>query len=186
MNGKGYGYGFYHNYRVNNKLAFGLDLGVEPRFNYVGFLDYLETTNESIFSTYDRHTVELSFDSKYTFNNKMGLTFVARHYWSDRRNKDFYTLLDDGQLSVNNQYDGTDKNLNLNFFNIDMVYTWQFAPGSELSLTWKDAAFLNEPQVKPGYLKNMNQTFNAPQNNTLSVKLLYFLDYLQLRKKNRA
>jgi hypothetical protein len=29
--------------------------------------------------------------------------------------------------------------LNTNFLNIDVMYTWRFAPGSELSLVWKNA-----------------------------------------------
>ena len=183
MHGKGYGYGFYNNYRLNNKVAFGIDLSVEPRFNYVGFADFDEPNNQIIFSTYDRHTVESSFDAKYTFNNRMGLTFVARHYWSDRRNKQYYNLLDDGNLQDNNSYSGTGADLNFNTFNIDMVYTWQFAPGSEFSLTWKDAAQFSQNFYTPGYGSNFSNTLKSPQNNSLSFKVLYYLDYLQLRKR---
>lgn len=183
LNGQGFGYGFYQNFRANNKLALGVDLRVEPRFNYAGFIDFDETSNQVIFSTYDRHTVESSFDAKYTFTNRMGITFIARHYWSDRRNKSFYNLLDDGSLQPNTTYDGVGKDLNFNTFNIDMVYTWQFAPGSEFSLTWKDAAFTQESMLKPGYGSNFSNTLSSPQNNSLSIKLLYFLDYLTLRKK---
>ncbi|MFM6976028.1 MAG: DUF5916 domain-containing protein [Sphingobacteriaceae bacterium] len=181
--GKGYSYGFYQNYRVSNKLAFGTDLRVEPRFNYVGYVDYLDNTSETIFSTYDRHTVETSVDAKYTFNNKMGVKFIARHYWSDRRNKNFYNLLEDGSLEDNNAFNGDGYDRNFNTFNIDMVYTWQFSPGSELSLTWKDAAYMEENQFSPGYHKNFSNTFNSPQNNSLSIKILYYLDYLQLKKR---
>ncbi len=183
LNGYGFGYGFYQNFRVNDKVALGVDLEVEPRFNYAGFIDFDETSNQVIFSTYNRHTVESSFDAKYTFNNRMGITFIARHYWSDRRNKSFYNLLDDGSLQANTTYDGAGKDLNFNTFNIDMVYTWQFAPGSEFSLTWKDAAFTQENMLKPGYGSNFSNTLSSPQNNSLSIKLLYFLDYLNLRKK---
>lgn len=182
LNGKGYGYGFYQNFRANNKLAFGIDLRVEPRFNYVGFLENLDT-NETIFSTYDRHTVESSFDSKYTFNNRMGISFIARHYWSDRRNKEFYTLLEDGNLEPSANYNGNSKDRNFNTFNIDMVYTWQFAPGSEFSMTWKNAALTEYDNFVPGYGYNFSNTLKSPQNNSLSVKFLYFLDYLNLKKR---
>ena len=157
---------------------------MEPRFNYVGFVDIINT-NETIFSTYDRRTVEVSFDAKYTFSNRMGFTFVARHYWSDRRNKTFYNLLDDGSLQTNNVFDGSAYDRNFNTFNIDMVYSWQFSPGSEFSLTWKDAAYLQESMFNPGYGQNFTNTFKSPQNNSVSVKILYYLDYLNLRKKHR-
>ena len=183
--GTGYGYGFFQNYRVNNKLALGVDLSVEPRLNYVGFAKLDENSNDIIFSTYDRHTVESSFDVKYTFTPRMGLTFIARHYWSDRRNKAFYTLEDNGELSANPAFDGTGTDRNFNTFNIDMVYTWQFAPGSELSLSWKDAVYTNSDILRPGYFNNFNRTLSSPQDNTVSVKLLYYLDFLQLKRKNR-
>lgn len=183
LHGKGYGYGFYHNYRLNNKVSFGVDLSVEPRLNFVGFADYDEPNDQIIFSTYDRHTVETSFDAKYTFNNRMGLTFVARHYWSDRRNKEYFNLLDDGSLQANNSYNSSGADLNFNIFNIDMVYTWQFAPGSEFSLTWKDAAQFNQDFFTPGYGQNLSNTLKSPQNNSVSIKVLYYLDYLQLRKR---
>lgn len=183
LNGKGYGAGFYQNFRASNKLALGLDFGVEPRINYAGFLDLDKINNAIIFSAYDRHTVESSFDAKYTFTNRMGLTFVARHYWSDRRNKAFYTLLDNGELMSNNSFDGAGMDRNFNSFNIDMVYTWQFSPGSELSLTWKDAAYLEENSIRPGYPSNFSTTIQSPQNNNLSLKILFYVDYLNLRKR---
>ncbi|MFM6954197.1 MAG: DUF5916 domain-containing protein [Sphingobacteriaceae bacterium] len=184
FSGKGYGYGFYQNYRVNDKIALGVDLSVEPQFNNVGFVERDQNTNETIFSTYNRHTVESSMDAKYTFNNRMGLKFVVRHYWSDRRNKEFYTLLANGSLQANASFVPNNLDINYNTFNVDMEYTWNFAPGSEFSATWKNAAELYENRVKPGYAINLNNTLKSPQNNTVSLKLLYYIDYLNLRKRS--
>lgn len=184
FNGRGYAYGFYQNFRVNDRLAFGTDLMVNPQFNYTSYLDYVSASDEIIFSRYDRRTVESSFDTKYSFSNKMGIQFRARHYWSDRRNKQAYKLNNEGGLQPPTSYVlSPTADVNYNTFNIDMVYTWQFSPGSELSLTWKNAAesFVNEQ--KPGYGKNFKNTLQSPQNNTLSVKVLYYLDYLNLRKR---
>ena len=115
----------------------------------------------------------------------MGLKLIARHYWSDRRNKDFYTLNNDGRLSP---YTGPAiKNVdrNYNVFNIDLVYTWQFKPGSELSITYKDAAETNENFYSKRYNRNLDHVLSSPQNNSLSIKLLYYVDYLDLLKKKK-
>jgi hypothetical protein len=36
--------------------------------------------------------------------------------------------------------------------------------------------------MKPTYFGNFSHTMEAPQNNTLSIKLIYYLDYLDFKK----
>ena len=69
-------------------------------------------------------------------------------------------------------------NQNVNFFNIDMTYTWQFAPGSFINIVWKNAAFHFCRLVEKNYFKNFSNTIDSDQNNNLSLKVIYFLDYL--------
>ena len=138
-----------------------------------------------MFSRYDRNTVENSLDAKYSFNNKMGIEAGIRHYWSDRRNKDFYALDQTGQL---NPYTGPSlKNVDRNFnvFNIDLVYTWNFRPGSELSVTYKNASENSDRFYTKRYHRNLENILSSPQNNSLSIKLLYYIDYLDLKKKKQ-
>jgi hypothetical protein len=183
FNGVGYNFYLFQNLRLNDKLALGVDLNYAPSYDYVNWVHRIG--NQAIFSRYDRNTVENSFDVKYSFTNRMGLTLVTRHYWSDRRNKDFYMLNNDGRLSP---YTGPAiKNVdrNYNVFNIDLVYTWQFKPGSELSITYKDAAETNETFYSKRYNRNLDHVLSSPQNNSLSIKLLYFIDYLDLLKKKK-
>jgi len=181
--GKSYNFYFFQNFRLNDKIAFGLDLNFNPNYNYVNWVT--AQGNEAIFSKYDRRTVENSFDAKYTFTNLMGLTVVLRHYWSDRRNKDFYLLKPDGNLTdyQGPALTGTDRNYNV--FNIDLIYTWQFAPGSTLSVSYKDAAETYDTFYTQRYNKNLSGILNSPQNNSLSVKVLYYIDYLDLKKKHK-
>ncbi len=181
--GKMYNFYFFQNLRLNDKVAFGLDLNFNPNYNYLNWVT--AQGNQAIFSRYDRRTVENSFDAKYTFTNLMGITVVLRHYWSDRRNKEFYLLKPDGSLT---DYQGaplTGMDRNYNVFNIDLIYTWQFAPGSTLSLSYKDAAETYDTFYTQRYNKNLSGILNAPQNNSLSVKVLYYVDYLDLKKKRK-
>lgn len=181
--GKEYNFYLFQNFRLNDKVAFGLDLNFNPNYNYVNWVT--SQGSQAIFSKYDRRTVENSFDAKYTFTNLMGVTVVLRHYWSDRRNKEFYLLKPDGNLTdyQGPALTGTDRNYNV--FNIDLIYTWQFAPGSTLSLSYKDAAETYDSYFTQRYNRNLGGILAAPQNNSLSVKVLYFVDYLDLKKKRK-
>ena len=112
----------------------------------------------------------------------MGLNARIRHYWSRVDYEKFFTLLPNGKLEPNSTYTGN-PNQNVNFFNVDMVYTWQFAPGSFLNVVWKNAVFDFQNTVEANYFKNFGNTMEADQNNNISLKVIYFLDYLQLKKK---
>ncbi|GGI28978.1 DUF5916 domain-containing protein [Pedobacter mendelii] len=181
--GKSYNFYFFQNLRVNDKIAFGLDLNFNPNYDFVNWVT--SQGNQAIFSKYDRRTVENSFDAKYTFTNLMGFTVVLRHYWSDRRNKDFFLLKPDGNLTDYQGTSPTGTDRNYNVFNIDLIYTWQFAPGSTLSLSYKDAAETYDTYYTQRYNKNLSGILNSPQNNSLSVKVLYYVDYLDLKGKHK-
>jgi len=65
------------------------------------------------------------------------------------------------------------------------VYTWQFAPGSFINIVWKDEGSMFNQTIDYGYFKNFDRTLNEPQNNNLSIKIIYYLDYLNLRGKGK-
>ncbi len=183
FNGETYNFYFYQNYRASDRLAFGLDLNFAPDYNAVNWV--ASSGSQSIFSRYNRNTVENSIDAKYSFNNKMGVKVIARHYWSDRRNKDFYALNSDGLLNpyIGPALQNVDRNYNV--FNIDLVYTWVFKPGSELSVTYKNAAETYDQYLTKRYNRNIENILSGPQNNSISIKMLYYIDYLDLKKRNK-
>ena len=171
---------FNQNYRFDSKVSVSYRLGLQPRFNNIGYA-YAENNTEIIFARRKRSTVENILSAKYNFTNKMGLTFRSRHYLSSVNNKEFFTLLHNGKLDPNSTFN---KNVdrNVNFFNIDMVYNWQFAPGSFINMVWKSSVFDSKEFVENSYFKNFSNTLEVEQNNNLSLKVIYFLDYLQLKK----
>jgi hypothetical protein len=71
-----------------------------------------------------------------------------------------------------------------NFINIDMVYTWQFAPGSFIKIVWENAISDFNDQVADNYFENVSDVVKPNQNNNISLKVIYIPDYLQLKKKN--
>jgi hypothetical protein len=76
-------------------------------------------------------------------------------------------------------------NVNFNAFNIDLVYTWVFAPGSEIKIVWKNSILHQGSEIADDYFKNFEELGDLPQTNSFSIKVLYYLDYLSLRRKNR-
>lgn len=179
-----------HRYRFNDKLSIRYGLYMEPQKRNVGFADFMGS--DIIFGVRDISTVENSFTIKYNFNRKMGLTTDIRHYWSKvdygSNAENFYKLLTDGSLQHTTSYTGN-VNQNYNAFNIDAVFTWEFAPGSFINIVWKNSNPVdNFNQItQHGYFKNLSNTLEQSHNNNLSFKILYFLDYLQLKshkKKN--
>ena len=190
--------GFTNRYRFNDRFSVSLDILYNPVINDAGFYAkyYLHDVNDNlvldmngnpiledvIFSRRDRKTVENVMSFKYSFNNKSGITLRARHYWSKVKVKQLYDLQDDGTLSSTN-HNIAIEHRNFNIFNIDAVYTWQFAPGSFINIVWKDEGSIFDQEINHQYFKNLDRTLAASQNNNLSLKIIYYLDYLSFKKK---
>lgn len=171
-------------WRVNDKLTFRLSAFYEKNNNDIGYVTDLEINGEPeiIFGSRDLQTVENIFSTVYIFNNRLALDFRLRHYWLLARYNRFYLLEQDGSLG-NTDYTG-DNDFNYNAFNIDMVLRWEFAPGSELAVAWKNAVLTyNQSEITDRFFDNLQQTLDSPADNSLSVKLLYYLDYSYLKKR---
>ena len=95
--------------------------------------------------------------------------------------KQFYELNTNGTLR-NSNYSGN-FNSNYNAFNIDLLYAWRFAPGSELTLVWKNSIETNHDYVVNSYRENFDNTIDSPQTNSISLKIIYYFDYLYLKRK---
>ncbi len=166
-------------FRFNSKFSVSHRVSLHPRFNNMGFTTLLG--NDVVFARRKVNTIENILNVKYSFTNMMWLTFRMRHYVSTVDNKEFFQLQSNGKLQSLPGFTD-DVNQNLNLFNIDMVYTWQFAPGSFVNIVWKNSIQQFTRLVEPDYFKNFGNTLEADQNNNLSLKVIYFLDYLDIKK----
>jgi len=172
-----------HAYRFNNKLSVSQNIAFMPSHNDMGYT-YVDGSADINFARRNINTIEHVVSAKYNFTNKMGITCRIRHYVSSVENKEFFLLQRNGSLLANTGFH-PDVNQNVNYFNIDMVYTWEFAPGSFLNIVWKDASqnFTNEVQKR--YFKNLTNALSENSNNNFSLKVIYFLDYLKLKNSLR-
>ncbi|MFB0924950.1 MAG: DUF5916 domain-containing protein, partial [Vicingaceae bacterium] len=74
---------------------------------------------------------------------------------------------------------------NFNAFSIDMAYRWVFSPGSELSLVFKTNLTTFDNNISKSYSNNFKNTLEADQTKGISLKVLYYIDYLSLKKKQK-
>ena len=181
LGGQSTSLGIGQRYRFNDKFSLATNATFSLNRNNVGFAT-IDQNNNIIFSQRTRKTSENTFTVKYNFNKKSGLGMITRHYWSQVEVKKYHTLNNDGSLSINNEYAGNN-DYNFNLFNVDMVYTWQFAAGSFVNIVWKNAIQESDSDVRNKYFKNISRTIGADQNNNISIKILYYLDYLNLKKR---
>jgi hypothetical protein len=169
-------------YRIGRHLQLNYDLNFSDESNDLGYVDMTDSEDTIYFARRNVQTVQNILGANYALNNKAGIRLRIRHYWSGNVNKEFFRLLDDGSL-INDLDYNVNKDENYNAFNIDLIFRWIFAPGSELSLAWKNSITADGDLVTRNYWKNLHQTWKSDQINSLSIKLLYYLDYNQIRKR---
>jgi len=169
--------------RISDRLQIGLDIYTEKNLNNYG---WVETGTDSLkntviyFGRRDISTWNNIITASYIFNTKMSLTLRLRHYWSQARYLQYYTLNHEGNLDNSNYSRNND--INFNALSVDLQYTWYFAPGSEMSVVWKNQITSQGTALQSNYLTDLGNTLGSPQSNSFSIKVLYYLDYMYLRK----
>ena len=171
-------------FRVNNRLSFSGSSSYTARLSDVGFAEKKKLEGSAyqiIFGRRDITTISNIFNTKYTFNHKMGLSFRMRHYWSEARYLEFYDLSQQGTYLASDYQGEEDRNYNA--FNVDMVYSYTFAPASEISVVWKNSIINDENVLLDGYFANVDTMLDAPKSNSISVRILYYVDYSTMVKR---
>jgi hypothetical protein len=121
--------------------------------------------------------------ASYIFTKDMYVSVNVRHYWQTAEYRKYLTLQEDGGLEDNYVY-AQNQNFNFNVFNVDLVYSWQFAPGSQLSLVYKNAIENDAVGIvqRPSFDQNFKRVMNDPQTNSISLRMLYYFDYQYLKR----
>lgn len=167
-------------WRVNNKLSFIYETYYEDRIDDIGFVHFDPYGDTITLGRRNLQTISNTLSGVFKFTNKMSLSLRGRHYWSRATYYGYYNLEQNGSLTQYNHRDSHD--VSFNAFNIDMVFFWQFAPGSELNIVYKNAVLKSESYINYDYYYNLRGSLNSPQNNSISVKVLYYIDYLTIKK----
>ena len=178
----GYRLNFRPRFRFNDHFNMQTSFARMKNEREVGFV-YKYDDENIVFGYRDFTNWENSIRANYTFNNKMTVSFRLRHYWASVEYESFHTLMQDGTLGVTDYNDFSDRSFNA--FNIDLIYRWRFAPGSDIFVVWKNSilnADFEQDFIQYQYPESLNGLGDLPQTNLLSVKVIYYLDYLDATK----
>lgn len=176
--GKRNNIGFYFSprYRFSDKLSLVYFFEHSRQNEDKGWVDYDAANDDIIFANRNRNTIENSITGKYSINSKMTFNLKARYYWSYAENMNYLTLTDDGYFEDNDTYNENTNN-NFKIWNFDLSYSWWFAPGSQVSVLYRNNATHFEKRVNKNIIDNLDHTLSNNLNNTFSISIRYFIDY---------
>jgi hypothetical protein len=161
-------------YRFNTKFSLDLAFDYTTKKNDRGWVAF--ENDDIIFAERNREILEQDLTAKYAINNTMTINLTTRYYWSYSSNHAFFTLQDDGHLTPYPTYT-ENKDRNFNSWNFDLYYSWWFAPGSEVSLLYRNSALQRANIVEMNLSDNLKNIFNTNLNHILSVSIRYSIDY---------
>ena len=174
--------------RFSDSFNMVLDASMTVRRNSLGYVTKtvgpVPEEEWIIFGSRARQDLITSISANYLFTHLMSLTFRVRHYWAVVAYGDFWELSPEGNL-LETPYRGS-HDTNYNAFNIDLIFRWRFAPGSELNIVWKNAILDYGNLPNYDYFDNFGNMWNSDQNNQFSIKALYFLDFFTLFKNKNT
>lgn len=166
--------------RLSNRFSFNYKIRYQMASNSKGYIDNIDNT--IYYGNRDLSTFENSFSSKYLFSNNLSFSIWMRQYWYQGEYDKFYVLNEEGAIAEQNDFDG-DYDFNFNAINVDLSINWEFAPGSNLNLVWKNSLVDDSDEIAKNLLDNLQTLQDTPQRNTLSIKVLYYIDYQTVKNQ---
>jgi len=170
--------------RIGQKTQLFYYLFFSNNINNLGYVSNSEDEDSIFFAKRNIVTIENVFQAAYAINKNMSFNIRARHYWSGAKNKEYFLLQPDGSLIQDPNYD-ENNDQNYNTITVDIIFRWIFAPGSELSLAWKNDIMQDNSVLKYRYMSNLADTWHSDQINSISLKVLYYIDYNSLFRKKK-
>ena len=121
----------------------------EGETDYIVYAGKEPMTSEPIIAFVDFKDVTSILSGIYNFTPRINLTLRARHYWSNVIYNSFANVDERGNPVPRAFIPGRDDNINI--FNLDAFFTWDFRLGSRLILGYKNA--LGDYELVTGILK---------------------------------
>ncbi len=171
--------------RFNDKLLLIYSFDYDKVNGNRGYAD--STADAIIFGNRDRKTMINSITGSYSFNPFHTLNLTFRKYWSTVLYDDnIYLLQENGRLletDITFEDAGLDNpNINFSTWNLDLSYSWQFAPGSFLTGLYRNQLFNYDSEAELNFTNNFDRLLKQPIQNSFSIKIQYFIDYNNVKK----
>ncbi len=167
-------------YRISDHVFIDYEFFFQHYNHDVGYVG--QSLNDIVLATRNRNTYIHTLSGRYAINNRMTVDLAARQYWSYAQNSSFQNLNDDGSLSQSNY--NRDKNTSYSTWNVDLSYSWWFAPGSQISFLYRNNALVslrNLGDVDTSYRRNLQDLFVGNLDTVVSVSIRYYIDYNRIK-----
>ena len=169
--------------RASNKLNFNYDLRFSLSYDNVGYI--FKENLEVYFGNRDIKSTENNMSLNYNFDSYKSINIKLRQFWSTAKYLDsFYLLKSNGERKKSSK-NNTDFNPNTNFnlWNFDLGFNWEFAPGSKATLLYRNNIFNEDNMSGISYYTSSKNLFELPINHQISLRINYFIDFNQVKKR---
>jgi hypothetical protein len=184
-----YGFSVGPRYRFNDKLSLNYNFNFFRQNNNKGYIDSINddmnsaTPNTIVFANRNVITYSNTLSGKYSLNSQMTFNISLRQYWSYAENKNTLSLEQNGRLADFTGYT-TNKNSSFYSWNADLSYSWWFAPGSQVSVLYRNNAGAFERDINKEFKDNVTNLLNNDAlSHVFSISVRYFIDYNQVKNK---
>jgi hypothetical protein len=178
-------------YRFNDKLLLTYLFSFFRKNNDKGYIDSVDaddnknTPKTIVFANRNVITCSNTLGGKYALNSAMTINLSVRQYWSYAENKDILQLQQNGTLTPYPEYTNN-KNSSFYSWNADLSYSWWFAPGSQVSVLYRNSADHFERIIDKQFKDNVTGLLNNEAlKHVFSVSVKYFIDYNAVKNKLR-
>lgn len=182
-----YWFGIQPRFQFNDKFLLSLGFDYDHELNDRGYaLNSNSLDNTIIFGERNQIIIENSVSGGYNFNPFHSLNLTLRHYWTTvNYDNNPYRLLDNGRLqqlpSTFQSLGLDDSNINFSTWNVDLSYSWQFAPGSFLTALYRNQLFNSNSDADNNFSESINSLFEQDMQHILSIRVQYFIDFEGIR-----
>ncbi|WP_299886520.1 DUF5916 domain-containing protein [uncultured Lacinutrix sp.] len=169
--------------KVNEKFIVVYEFQWDQELRERGWVDFID--DDIIYGQRDQITIENSVSANYNFNPFHGLTLSFRNYWSAvQYENNLFALGENGRLNRDDNYtkeDIADPDVNFSSWNLNLTYSWQFAPGSFLTAQYRNRIANFNNNGAQSFNSSLDELFSNPKGNTVSLKMVYFIDYNNIK-----
>ncbi len=173
-------------YMFTDKFNLSTSFNFERNHATVGNTFYFEPQiNDYLLGYRQQNEYTWDINGKYNISPNLSINGRFRHYNAKIIYKNYYSLLPDGDWLPLNIIPTENVNENFNLQNIDLFFNWIFKPGSRMVISYKqwlnDTYVLNN-ELDNRFTKNVTRVANQPQAWAVSARVIWYIDYQQMRK----
>jgi len=167
-------------FRFNNQFKLNYSFEYSKTNDDKGYVDIVG--EDIIFGNRQQKTVTNTLGANYYFTTKSAINLNFRYYWAPVDYDRFYLLEYDGSLTPIDTYN-VNNDINYNVWNVDLSYIWEFAPGSKLSLMYRNTIINYDQMAQLSFFDNFENLMEQPLEHTFVLKITYYIDYNTLKNK---